>query len=80
MEAWVSGGLLQGRGGGGGAKFGSTCMGPFEGGHHYLLYLKHSLVSGQQQRGNTAPAINRKLDERFTEHGPAHQNMTQCLP
>ena len=43
-EAWVSGGLLQGRGtecarGG--------CTGPFEGGRHYLRYLHHSLVSGQ---------------------------------
>ena len=25
----------------------STCMGPFEGGHHYLHYLHHSLASGQ---------------------------------
>ena len=24
-----------------------------------------------------APHINRKLDLRFTEHGPAHQNKTQ---
>ena len=25
----------------------SACMGPFEGGHHFLHYLHHSLVSGQ---------------------------------
>ena len=25
----------------------SACMGPFEGGHHYLHYLHHSLASGQ---------------------------------
>ena len=31
----------------------------------------------KQQGGNTALPINRKLDERFTEHGPAHQNKTQ---
>ena len=53
-EAWVSSGLLQG----GGTECISTCMGPFEGGHHHLHYLHHSLVSGQAA-------------ER--EHGPAHQ-------
>ena len=29
-----------------------------------------------QQGKNTAQPINRKLDLRFTEHGPAHQNKT----
>ena len=28
----------------------------------------------------TAPPINRKLDWRFTEHGPTHQNKTQFPP
>ena len=41
---------------------GSTYMEHFEGGHHYLHHLHHSLVSGQQQGGNTAPPIDRKLD------------------
>ena len=40
-EAWVSGGLLQG------TECSSTCMGPFEGGHHYLHYLHHNLVPGK---------------------------------
>ena len=31
----------------------------------------------KQQVRNTAPPINRKLDYRFTEHGPASQNNTQ---
>ena len=31
-EAWVSGGLLQGRG----PECSSACKGPFEGSHHYL--------------------------------------------
>ena len=52
-EAWVSGGLLQGKGKG-------LCTGPFEGGHHYLHYLPHSQV--KQQGGNRALPINRKLD------------------
>ena len=31
----------------GGTECGSACIGPFEGGHYYLHYLHHSLVSGQ---------------------------------
>ena len=46
----------------GGTEWGNACTGLFEGGHHYLHYLHHSLVSGQQQGGNTALPINRKLD------------------
>ena len=41
VKAWVGGGLLQVRG----TECSSACMGPFEGGHHYLHYLHHSLVS-----------------------------------
>ena len=48
-------------------------LSPFEGGPHYHHYPHHSLASGQ----NTVLPINRKLDQRFTEHGPAHQNKTQ---
>ena len=40
VEAWVSGGLLQGWG----QECSSECMGPFEEGHHYLHYLHHSLA------------------------------------
>ena len=47
----------------GGTDCGSTCMGPFEGGHRYLHYLHHSLAPGKQQGGNTAPPINRKFLE-----------------
>ena len=53
-EAWVGGGLLQS----GGSECSSVCMGPFEGGRHYLHYLHHSLASGQTTGG---------------EHSPAHQ-------
>ena len=51
-EAWVGGGLLQGRG----TDCGSACMGLFEGGRHYLHYLHHSLVSGQTTRREHSPA------------------------
>ena len=57
-EAWVGGGLLQGWG----TECSSACMGPFEGGHHYLHYLHHSLGPDKEQGGNKAPPINRKLD------------------
>ena len=45
-----------------GTKCCSARTGPFEVGHHYLHYPHHSLVSGEQQGGNTALPINRKLD------------------
>ena len=54
-EVWVDGGLLQGWGH-------RVCMGPFEGGRHYLHYLHHSLSQVKQQGRNAAPPINRKLD------------------
>ena len=53
-ESWVGGGLLQGRD----TECGSVRVGPLEGGHHYLHYLHHTLVSGQ--------ATGR-------EQGPIHQ-------
>ena len=46
----------------GGPECSSTCMGSFEGGHHNLHYLHHSLAPGKLQEGNTAPPINRILD------------------
>ena len=73
VEAWVSGGLLWGRG-------------------HWvwqdllkevtIFFITSTIVWPQvkQQGGNTALPINRKLDERFTEHGTAHQNKTQFPP
>ena len=42
VEVWVDGGLLQGQC----TEHSRACMGPFAGGHHYLHYLHHSLVSG----------------------------------
>ena len=47
---------------------------PFVGGHH-----NPTIVWSQAKLwwGNTAPSISRKLDQRFTEHGLAHQSKTQ---
>ena len=67
---WVSGSLWQRQGSAavvascrvGGMSCSGTCTGSFEGGHHYLHYLHHSLAPGKWQGGNTAPPINKKLD------------------
>ena len=47
-----------------------------------IIFITTTMVWSQvkQQGGNTAPPINRKLDLRFTEHGPTHQNKTQFPP
>ena len=58
VKMWVGGGLLQGWG----QDCSNTCMGSFEGSHHYLNYLHHSLApgkGGRDQGGNTAPPINK---------------------
>ena len=57
VEAWVGGGLLQGWG----TEYSSTCMGPFEGGHHYLHYLHHSLASGQTTGREHSPNHQQKI-------------------
>ena len=56
-EAWVGGGLLQGWE----AECSSVCMGPFEGGRHYLHYLHHSLASGQTTGREDSPAHQQKI-------------------
>ena len=52
VEVIVPGGLLQGLGG----ECISGYMEPFEGGHHYLHYLPHSLASGQIAGREHSPA------------------------
>ena len=42
-EVWVGDGLLQV----GVTECSNACMGPFEGGHHYLHYLHQSLAPGK---------------------------------
>ena len=39
----------------------SACLGPFEGGHHYLHYLHCSLVSGQTTGREYSPAHQQKI-------------------
>ena len=60
-EECVSGGLLQGRG----TEYSSVCMGPCEGGHHYLHYLHHSLVLGQATGREHSLAYQQKIGFKF---------------
>ena len=39
----------------------SACMGPFEGGHHYLHYLHHSMTSGQATGREHSPTHQQKM-------------------
>ena len=41
--------------------WGTECMGPFEGGLHYLPYLYHCLASGQTTRREHSPALQQKI-------------------
>ena len=45
-----------------GTECSSVCMGPFEGGHHYLHYLHHSLASGQTTGREHSPAHQQKIE------------------
>ena len=44
-----------------GALSSSACMGPFEGGHHYLHSLHHSLASGQITGKEHSPTHQQKI-------------------
>ena len=57
MEAWVCSGLRTA----GGTECSSACMGPFEGGRHYLHYLHHSLTSGQTTGREHSLALQQKI-------------------
>ena len=48
-DAWVRGGLRKGWS----IEYSSTYMGSFEGSHHYLHCLHHSLVPSKQQGGSS---------------------------
>ena len=45
----------------GGTEYSSACMGPFEGGHHYLNYFHHSLASSQITGTEHSPALQQKI-------------------
>ena len=62
----VSGGLLQAVG----TECSSVCMGPFEGGRHYLHYLHHSLASGQTTGREHSPTHQQKIGLMIYSAGP----------
>ena len=45
----------------GGTEYSSACMGPFEGGCHYLHYLHHSLASGKITGMEHSPTLQQKI-------------------
>ena len=71
-EAWVGRGLLQGRGH-------TACLGPLEGGRHYLHHLHGSLASGQTTGREHSPAHQQKIGFKIY-WAWAHQNKIQFPP
>ena len=57
VEVWVGGGLLRVRD----PECRSARTGHFEGGHHHLHYLHHSLVSDQTTGREHSPAHQQKI-------------------
>ena len=57
----------------GGTKCTSACIGPFEGGCHYLHYLHHSLASGQITRNRTETTTENWIKDLLSM---AHQQKT----
>ena len=45
----------------GGTECSRACMGPFEGGRHYLHYLHDRLASGQATRREHSPTHQQKI-------------------
>ena len=54
----------------------SACTGPFEGGHHYLHYLHHSLAAGQITGREHSPAHQQKIGLKiyWTQPHPSEQD------
>ena len=55
----------------------SVCLGPFEGGHHYLHYLHRSLGSGQTTGREHNPVHQQKIGLKIYAAWP---NKTQFPP
>ena len=59
-----------------GTKGDRACRGPFEGGCHYLHYLRHSLVPGQIIGREQSPTHQQKIGLKIYWACPLHQNKT----
>ena len=53
-----------------GTECSSACVGPFEGGLHYLHYLHHSLVLGQTTGRKHSPAHQQKIYLKTLPYAP----------
>ena len=63
----------------------SACIGSFEGGHHYLQYLHHSLAPGKEQEGNTVhPSIENCIKDVLSMAPPIRTRssfpLSQSIP
>ena len=68
----------------GGTECSSACMGPLEGGHHYLHYLHHSLASGQTTGRDHSPSTENWIKELLSVAPPIRTRpsfpLSQSLP
>ena len=58
----------------------SACMGPFEGDHHYLHYLHHSLTSHQTTRSEHNPAHQQKIELKIYWAWPCLSEQDSVFP
>ena len=68
----------------GGTEYSVVCMGPFEGGHHYLHYLHHSLASGQITGRKPCPSTENWIKDLLSMALPIRTRpsfpLSQSLP
>ena len=76
VEAWVSGGLLQGRG----IECSSACMGPFEADCHYPYYLYCSLASGEIAGREQSPSAENWIKDLLSMAPIIRKKPTVSLP
>ena len=58
----------------------SACMGPFEGGHHYLHYLHHSMTSGQATGREHSPTHQQKMGLKIYWTWPCPSEQDSASP
>ena len=64
----------------GGTECGSVCKKPFEGGRHYLHYLRHSLASGQTTGTEHSPAHQQKIGLKIYRAWPRQSELGFSFP
>ena len=64
----------------GGTEYSSVCMGPFQGGRHYLHYHHHSLSSGQTTGREHSPAHPQKIGLKIYWAWPLSSEQDPVFP